>query len=372
MNPMEKPMNKKLLLSLVFLLLGTLAFSQNSVVTNAILYHKDKDLVSAKKEIDKAVVNEKTKADPKAWYYKAVIYSEIARSENPELKTEGTDYLKESIDALEKAKQFDASKGEYYKLADSKEQELWPDVINKAISDYDAEKLKQAQSYFELAQQMKPEDTTGYVYGSYAAESLNDSEALKKYTEKLVSLNHKTPYVYRNWINVESDKVKKLEIAKSAVAAYPSDQSLAETLADLYSDEGKHKEAIETYKSLEARVPNNSTILLKTALQYQKIKDNDKALEYYEKVVSNDPANFLAHYNSAVIYFEKGKSENEAIHKLTVSDYQHQGKQLEDEMNKTFDKAVSHANSARLLTKDEVDLNNIKLIISEVDKVRKK
>lgn len=365
-------MNKKLFLSLVFLSIGTLAFTQNAVVTNAILYHKDKDLTNAKKEIDKAVVNEKTKADPKAWYYKGVIYSEISRSEAPELKADGTDYLKEAIDALEKAKQFDASKGEYYKLSDAKEQELWPDVINKAVSEYEAEKLKQAQSYFELAQHMKPEDTTGYVYGSYAAESLNDMVSLKKYTEKLVSLNHKTPYVYRNWINVENDKAKKLEIAKSAVNAFPSDQALAETLADLYSEEGKNKEAIETYQTLESRVPNNVTILLKTALQYQKLKDNEKALEYYEKVVKNDPANFLAHYNSAVIYFEKGKAENEAIHKLTVSDYQHKGKQLEEEMNKTFDSAVNHANSAKLLTKDEADLNNIKLIISEVDKVRKK
>jgi tetratricopeptide (TPR) repeat protein len=362
---------KKLLFPLMLFCAMSLS-AQNATISNAILYHKDNELDKAKMEIDKAIVHEKTKSDPKAWYYKGVIYADISRSAKPEIKSLSPDPLKESYEALNTSMKLDVNKSETYKLSDSKLKEIWADIINKGILDYESEKLNESIVSFEMAQSIKPQDTTAYIYGSYAAEGLNDEVKLKKYTSELVKLNYRSPYVLRNMIYLESDPVKKLEIAKSAVAQFPNDVTVVEANGDTYAEQGKSKEALASYKKLNELVPGNVTVLTKLALQYEKLKEQEQALELYKKIIGLEPANFIANYNGAIIYFEKGKMENDKLHKLSMDEYHKSGKAMEDEVKKIFDTALSYAKVALTQTKEEADVTNINLMISEINKVTKK
>jgi tetratricopeptide (TPR) repeat protein len=364
-------MKKNILVS-VLSIFSFCAFAQNSAVTNAILYHKDGTLDKAREEIDQAVYNDKTKVEAKAWYYKGVIYSDISRSANPAYKNLSADPLKEAYEAFSMSMQLDPAKGEYYKLSEKKLKELWADVINKGITEYEAEKTEEAVKTFEMAQKIMPADTAAYIYASYAAEALGNDALLKKYTNELVKLNHKSAYMYRNRIYLESDNAKKLEISKQALADFPKDEGLLEMQAEIFSDLGMNKEALENLIKINSASPGNVTILTKIAVQYEKLKDVDKALDTYNTILAIEKTNYLANFNTAIIYFEKGKAENDKVHKLNVDEYHKQGKELEEEANKHFNIALNHAQIALKQCTDEDDKKNINLIIADVNKMLKK
>src|SRR5690606_8491744 len=144
-----------------------------------------------------------------------------------------------------------------------------------------------------------------------------------------------------------------------------------EMLGDAYASQGMHQEAANSYKTLSGWVPDNITILTKLAIQYEKLKNHDEAIKLYEKILSIDPNNFVANFNSAIYYFEKGKTANDRVHKLSVADYQKNGKEMEAEVNKLFNTALGFTDAAMKATTDENDIRNIKLIVSEINKVKK-
>ncbi|RYF86199.1 MAG: tetratricopeptide repeat protein [Chitinophagaceae bacterium] len=84
-----------------------------------------------------------------------------------------------------------------------------------------------------------------------------------------------------------------------------------EALGDTYAEQGNSKEALNSYKKLNDLLPGNVTVLTKLALQYEKLKEQEQALDTYKKIIGIEPANFIANYNGAIIYFEKGKLQND-------------------------------------------------------------
>ncbi|MBX9851862.1 MAG: tetratricopeptide repeat protein [Cytophagaceae bacterium] len=363
---------KKIFIFLFTVAVSVTAFSQSSAILDAVLYHKNQELDKAKLEIDKAVVHEKTKADPQAWYQKGVIYTDLSRTEKPEFASLAPNALMDAYDAFKKAKELDPAQGQYYKLAETKLKELYPDFINKGADEYNTEKVKEAYTKFKIAQELNPNDTSGYIYGCYAAETLGDDENLKKYVDKLVSLNYKSQEFYRTRIYLEQDPAKKLTILKEAETAYPGSELLIEIAGDVYSEQGKYQEALKEYQKLVTLMPENVAALTKVAIQYEKLQQTDKALETYDRILKLDNFHFIANYNKAIIYFEKGKAENEKVHKLSVDEYHKQGKAMEEEVNKLFATAYSHASAALKLTNDDDDQKNINLMISEINKIIKK
>ncbi|HEY8401230.1 MAG TPA: hypothetical protein VIK89_08215, partial [Cytophagaceae bacterium] len=121
---MKNQLKQNLLIFLFALATAGFAHAQNSAVTNAILYHKDGELDKAKENIDGASSNEKTSGQAKTWYYKGVIYSDIAHSTNPAYQSLSSEPLKIAYESYVKAQELDPKKGEYYKLSGQKLEEL--------------------------------------------------------------------------------------------------------------------------------------------------------------------------------------------------------------------------------------------------------
>ena len=120
------------------------------------------NLTAAKEAIDAAVVHEKTKDDPEAWTYYALVYSNLAS-----LDKNAEDAVK-AQDAIKKATELDADKkhAENIKVAG---QTLGQFKFNQGVAAWDKQDYKTAYTDFSDALVYLPGDTTLTFYSGLAA-----------------------------------------------------------------------------------------------------------------------------------------------------------------------------------------------------------
>jgi tetratricopeptide (TPR) repeat protein len=99
-----------------------------------------------------------------------------------------------------------------------------------------------------VAAQMKPQDTTAYVYSVYAAEAKEDYPRAKQIYRQLIGMNHKPLSHYKRMIDitqqVEKNNTETLKLVEEARAKFPADRDLMVLEASLYINSGRGKEAI--------------------------------------------------------------------------------------------------------------------------------
>ena len=353
-------MNKISTILLFLLITHLYGYAQNSVVTNAILYERDGDIENAKKQIDLAIVHEKTKSVSKTWYYKGLIYSDIYKSDKVEVKQLTQDALKTSTEALLKSKELDPAKGEYYKLSDQLLQENWANLINRGIAYYQGGKYEDAIQMYELAQAINPADTTAYVYGTYSAEGLKKNDLIQKYTDKLLEIKYKGLYIYTIAVRtalLDKNYNKAIEISKKGLTDYPLNSTLLEFQTLSYIEGSKAEEGLTNINDQLKTKPYEVNLLISQAVLYTSLNNNDKAMEAYQKIIAIEPHNFFANYNSAVINFDKGR--------LLAQKGDKTGSQT------LFSKALENAKRAKSLATDESDLANLDKLITELNTILK-
>ncbi|MBO9703021.1 MAG: tetratricopeptide repeat protein [Sporocytophaga sp.] len=366
---------KRILFSIIFSGYCLIGVAQNSAVTNAILYHKDGDLIKAKQEIDEASQHEKTKANAKTWYYKGLIYQDIAMNQKAEVKAAAPEALQTSYESYNKAVELEPSKGEYSKMSSAKLQEIWGLFINKGFSEYEASNYKQAISSFEIAQKIKPADTLAYINAIYAAEQIHDMNVIKNSVVKLNSLNYKSPVLYYYQITIENEieksPEKALATAKKGLVDFPNNKTILELQKNLYLQTGKDSEAAASIENLVKNNPNDINLLNQLAVLYGKT-DTDKALQTYAKVLAIDQNDLIANFNTAVIYYNTGKEKHQKLGTLSVGAYQKEGKALETEIDELFKKSLDHAQKAIAKAEDPSDKQQLDVLIKELNKSIKK
>ncbi|HVD96991.1 MAG TPA: hypothetical protein VNB90_02225 [Cytophagaceae bacterium] len=351
-------MKTKLLL-LAMLVIATSLKAQNSAVTNAILYQRDGNLLKAKQSIDLAVENEKTKTQAKAWCYKGLIYSDIYKSDKVEVKELAPDALKTSTESLFKAKELENNpNGEFTKLANDQLQENWVSLVNRGIAYYQTQRYQDALDMYGLAQKINPSDTTAYVYGAFAAEGTKDSNLVYKYSDKLLSMNYKSLYVYSNVINHalgKKDYNSAINLSQKALKDFPLDKTLLQMRTIAYADAGKLDEIQEILKNELKTNPYNVELLTNLAVVYNYKKDNDKAMEAYNKIIAIEPHNFFANFNAAVINFEKGKElsrKNDSAGAQAL-----------------YKKSLDNAKRAKALATEDSDVDSLNRLINELNTI---
>ncbi len=349
----------KLSILLLFLSTGFQTNAQNSAVTNAILYQRDGNLLKAKQNIDLAGENEKTKLQPKTWYYKGLIYSDIYKSDKVEVKELALDPLKTSTESLLKAKELENNPmGEYSKLSDNQLDENWVNLVNSGSAYFQSKKYQDALDMFSLAQQVRPADTTAYVYGAFAAEGLKKDELIQKFSNKLLSMNYKSLYVYSNVITAaltQKDYPKALSLSEKALTDFPGDKMLLQMRTLGFTESGKLDEGIEKLKSDLKAKPYDIELLTNLAVLYNYKNDKEKAMEVYSKIIAIEPHNFFANYNAAIINQEKG---NELAKKNDVAG-----------STAMFKKALENAKRAKALASEEADIDGLSKLIDDLNTI---
>jgi len=356
---------KNVLIALLFFCSTNLVFAQNDAVTSAFFYQKDGRLDKAKEEIDRASTNEKTKDKAKTWFFRGTIYQDIAISEKPEIMALSPDALREAYLAYKKTLELDKKDGEYTKSSEKNLEQLWGISFNDGVKKYQVKDFVGSLKSYDLANEMKPGDTTTLLYIVYAAEAAGNLDRVKSTYNDLFKLNRRTPDMYRTLSSYEQKAGKNeeaLKILQEGRKYFPQDKSLAidelsiiSQTGDLAKAVGKIEDAIKLdpgneslYISLGSIYDKESMDTKKTAEQRAGFKQ--KALQNYRKTLEIKPDNADANYNLGVYHFNEGVAVSKKVNDMTLNDYNKTGKKLELQAKDHYSKALPYFEKAYAAT----------------------
>lgn len=157
-------------------------------------------------------------------------------------------------------------------------------------------------------------------------------------------------------LNNESAKAE--EVFKKALNVEPGSKSALNYLAQLYSDEGAHEEAIE----LLQRIPENerdASTLGMLGLAYLQAHDFGEALAAYEKALAQEPENqkIRRYYAEALLYSGKTEAARAELQKILKADSEDGSTYLRlaqvDRQEGRFDQARKELERAKTLLPDD-------------------
>ncbi|AMM52217.1 hypothetical protein TH61_14890 [Rufibacter sp. DG15C] len=368
---------KKFLLTAAAVISLQVANAQTSAVTSAVMLHQKGTLDKAKVEIDKAVVHEKTKEDAKAWYYKGLIYMDMASHPIYGKTLDPAQVSKEAFQAFEKVPALETKKKQYTEEANKRKEILMGNMyayaLNAGVDNYNNKKFDEAYKAYVEAASYKPQDTIAYLYAAYAAAGKEDYASAKKMYNKLVEMKQASPQVYNQLLYISStvDKNEKetLDIISKARAAYPDNRTFMLQELDLYLKAGKEQESMAKLDAAIAADPNNANLLTVKGNLLERTKKPEEALAAYKKAAQLEPANFDAQYNLGVYYFNKGANLNNKANKMTLAEFQKNGKALQADAKKQFVMALPYFEAAlKANPKDRTVVQSLLKVYTALDR----
>ncbi|AKQ45557.1 hypothetical protein TH63_07700 [Rufibacter radiotolerans] len=370
---------KKFLLTAVAAISMQVAFAQTSAITNAIMYQQKGTLDKAKSEIDKAVVNEKTANNAKAWYYKGVIYMDMANHPVYGKLMDQTEATKQAFEAFSKvpALEANAKKKEFTEESNKRKEILTNNMyalaLNAGVEQYNAKKFAEAQKSYMEAINYKPEDTTAYIYAAYAAAGNQDYPAAKKLYNQLVDKNLASASVYSQLLyisaNVEKNDKETMAILEKARAKYPNNRDFMLQELDLFIKSGREQESLAKLDAAIAADPKNANLYTVKGNLLERTKKPEDALTAYKKAAELDPTNFDAQYNLGVYYFNKGANLNNKANKMSLAEYQKSGKAVQAEAKKFFVQALPYFEAAhKAQPKDRTTVQSLLKVYTALDR----
>ncbi len=162
---------------------------------------------------------------------------------------------------------------------------------------YSVSKNTEAERYYREALDLEPENVLALTFMALNKLILNQLDAAKDYIMKALKINPNHEYIQFCagrilFARKEFDEAKHYLI--HAVEQNP-DIETQNTLALTYYELGEYASAINIFKNLLAKKKDNISLLMSLARCYEGLKDNDKALEYLDKVVTIFPEDEEAH-----------------------------------------------------------------------------
>jgi tetratricopeptide (TPR) repeat protein len=345
---------KKILLSMLFVGVATLANAQKSEVAEAkkawdvysltgIKSTFDKSMLALNnglKHTDNAIANEKSKVMPDAWSYRALFASAIAYTDSVNVDN-AVAKQKIAVDAIAQARSLD-TKGEQKQNIQDAEINIRNAVNSRAIRAYNKKDYANALTLFNEIIALNPTDTAMYINAGVTAKLIqNYPEAIKNF-KKVISFNvPETKNFYAETISMTlvnlKDTTAGLALLKEAIAKYPDDADFVGTETDIYIAKGdiaKSQEALQklitkdaskaiyqylmgdTYykQALALQLDRNKLDAKKTkefdAITAKMVAFIDQSLPYYKKALDLDPKYVPALETLKQIYGFKNDSAN--------------------------------------------------------------
>lgn len=319
------------------------------------------NIKTAKTSIDKAVVNEKTAADPTAWTYKAMIYGELALLDT--VPATSKPLFDEALSAHKKAVELDNAGLNKANLDNVFAAVFSQYELNQGVKAYQANNFEGAYNSFNNALSYRPGDTTiTYYTGLSAINAKNYKAGIANY-EQLIKTDfsaNKSIYLDLSRLySIEGDTAKAILRASEGATKF-NDSQLATLEIELSLMSGKEKEVITKISEQAQKNPENKTYPYYLGIAYSTIGDNKKAQESYTKAVEIDPSFSDAYINLGGVILNMGINILNEANKLP------QNKQKEyDEMvklaNLEFDRALPYLEKATSLDpKSRLALDNLK------------
>ncbi|MFW6019912.1 MAG: tetratricopeptide repeat protein [Bacteroidales bacterium] len=335
---------KRLTVLLIAVIISGMATAQPVKLQSAINYLDDLRLDDAKDAISDALEHEKTKNDPKTWYYKGKIYMSIYMVSSmdeaievgmerekvekalgepdkdrrrwaeyePDMRIEYTkdnkveefnkpadgkyediadDPLMTAYDAFQKAVELDED-GEFGKMVQLELTRLGDLTYNIAVQSYNKKEFEEAKKYFEKTVQIKKNfgetDTNSLFNAAISATNLEQyDEALDMYLD-LVDYKYSNPQVYTSAGQIllsKEDTAKAKSILKKGRERFPDDYDLLINLTNIYLTQGDIEKSKDMLNMALKEQPNNEQLYYNVGVVYDNSsKDSTLSDEEQERL----------------------------------------------------------------------------------------
>ena len=162
---------------------------------------------------------------------------------------------------------------------------------------YSTSQNNEAERYYTEALEIEPNNVLALTFMALNKLILNQLDPAKEYIEKALKINHHHEYIQFcagriMYARGEYEDAKRYLIR--AIEQNP-DVETQNTLALTYYELGEYQSAINIFENILLKFPENISILKNLAKCYGELKNNDKALEYLDKLVDIFPEDEEAH-----------------------------------------------------------------------------
>lgn len=268
----------------------------------ASLYIKTNQLTKAKEIYDNILL--KNNVTPEVFHQYAILSSSLCDTETAERMLKKVIQMNPDIAKAHKdlgiiylnKRLFDYAKDEF-QTAMRLQPNDFEIIFEYANFLYSTSQNVEAERYYLEALEIQPQNVLALTFMGLNKLILNQLDEAKDYILKAMKVNPHHEYIQFCAGRIMFAR-KEFEDAKrylvKAVEQNP-DVETQNTLALTYYELGEYDSALNIFNNLLAKRPDNVSLLMSTARCYEGLKDNDKALEYLEKVVTIFPEDEEAH-----------------------------------------------------------------------------
>ena len=345
------------------------AFAQMGKVTAALGYMDQGLLDKAKEALDVALVNEKSKDNPKTYMAKGRLCQEVFKTENEKYKALIANPLDEAYAAYEQALKLD-TKGSIEKSMklNSTYLNLANNFLIKGVKEFEAKSYEAALASFESNIKVSTSplyvgaiDTGIYFNAGLAAYNAKLYEKGIPHFQKCAEFKYEgtTPWflLYNSYMNLKDLTNGEITL-KKMFQLYPDDKDVIMQLVDFYINQNKPEDAHSYIDKAKATNPNDHSLWWAEGVIYMRQDKYDDAINSLGKSIELKGDQYDTQFNMGVCYYNKAvELFQKANEIMDVKKYN----EAVGQANVVFIKAIPYFEKAHNLKPDEVDaLKNLK------------
>lgn len=320
---------KRTIILLTLLIAFSSAFAQRGKVTTAQSLKDAGKLAEALEAIQEAADESNPKAEksfswPKTWEVRGEVFQAIGQSKDANVKKLSSDPLTESLNSYKKALELDP-KGTNAKGIKIKLTLLTNDLTNQAVEAFQVEDYNKALLSFQQVLEIQEipvvkQDNPGAVdtviifnagLAAYNAENYKTAIGYYREAAKYGYNGARTYSLIAASYQLMNDTLGALESLKEGFEKYPEDNGVLESMIQIYMDLDKTDEAMKYLEMAIAQDDTKPRYYFAQGALYEKMGNEQKAIETYKKTMEVDPEFFNAYYNLGALYYNKGVQQIE-------------------------------------------------------------
>jgi len=329
---------KKTIILLAFLVASAATFAQKGKVTTAQTLKDAGKLDKALEAINAAADAANPDAEksfnwPKTWQVRGEIYQAIGQTKDENFKKLSNDPLGEAFKSYKKAMELD-EKHAIDKSIKMNLVLLTNDFTNQAVRAFQEENYNKALESFEsilevnnlpviLADNPNAIDTVIIFNAALAAYNAEKYDVAVKYYKEAAKYGYSGARTYTLMAaayQMQKDTVLALNTLKEGFEKYPEENSILESMIQIYMDLGKTEDAMTYLEKAIQQDPTKPRYYFAQGALYEKLGNSEKAVETYKKTIEIDPQFFNAYYNLGALYYNKGVQQIEIAKEVPANE----------------------------------------------------